>query len=169
MRRLVLSALLLGSAPLLAQSGSSRIVLVSPPSGQNCPVALTAKHSPQGATVRIHSGTHGAEPGYTLTFAPLNAHSITQVKLTLHGLDGAHLMPADNLTSANATEDLTIAPSAIDNHRFESIIYARKLTGVQLIELDEVTWADGTHWQKSGHSACLVTPDHLLLVNSEAH
>jgi hypothetical protein len=169
MRRLVLSALLLGSASLLAQSNSSQIVLVAPPAGANCPVALTAKHSPQGATVQIHSGAKHAEPGYTLTFTPLNAHSITQVKLTLHGLDGAQMVPAANLTTGNTTEDLTISPTTTDHHRFESIVYAQKLTGVQLIELDEVTWADGTHWQKSANSTCLVTPEHLLLINGAAH
>jgi hypothetical protein len=105
--------------------------------------------------------------GYTLTFTPLTAHSIVQAKLTLHGLDGAQIVPAKNLSTSNATEDLTVAPSATDSHRFESIVYAQKLTGVQWIELDDITYADGTHWQKSANSVCLVVPSGLRLVSAE--
>jgi hypothetical protein len=168
MRRLVLSILLVGSAPLLAQTTSSQTVLVSPPASLNCPVSLTARHSPQGATVQIQSGKAHAQPGYAITFAPTNNRSITQVRLTLHGLDGAQVMPV-GASTGNATEDLTVAPAATSNRRFESIVYAQKLTGVQLIELDEVTWADGTHWQKSANSTCLVAPSGLLLVGAERH
>lgn len=167
MRRLVLSTLFLAAAPLLAQSNSSQIVLVSPPSSANCPVGLTARQSSVGAVKQTDKGAPSTAMGFTVTFTPLNAHSIVQAKLTFHGLDGAQVIPAKDQSTGNATEDFTVAPSAMDNHRFESIVYAQKLTGVQLVELDEVTYADGTRWQKSAKSTCLVVPSHLRLVSGQ--
>ena len=165
MRRLITSAFLLGSAPLLAQS-SSAVVVTTPPAGQNCPVALTARHSSQGAVRQVGQSPTQSQLGYTLTFTPTSARSITQARLTLHGLSGAHVIPAGS-SSSNATEDLTVAPTAAD-HRFESVVYAQKLTGVQWIELNDITFADGTHWQKSATSQCIVTPNGFMLVNAEA-
>jgi hypothetical protein len=167
MRLLVLTALLLGTAPLLAQSNSSQAVLVSPPHSVGCPVALSARYSSQGAVRQTAKDAHHSVLGYTVTFTPLSAHSIVQAKLTFHGLDGARIMPAKDPSTGNATEDFTVAPSATDNRHFESIVYAQKLTGVQWIELDDITYADGTHWQKSANSVCLVVPSGLRLVSAE--
>jgi hypothetical protein len=167
MRLCVVSAFLLATAPLLAQSNSSQAVLVSPPHSIGCPVALSARYSSVGAVRQTAKDAPHSALGYTVTFKPLNAHSIVQAKLTFHGLDGAQIMPAKSLGTSNATEDFTVAPSATDNQRFESIVYAQKLTGVQWIELDDITYADGTHWQKSANSVCLVVPSHLRLVNAQ--
>jgi hypothetical protein len=166
MRRLITSALLLGSGPLLAQSSSSVIVITSPPS-QNCPVALTARHSSQGAVWQVGQHPTHSQIGYTVTFTPANLRSITQAQLTLHGISGAQVIPAGSSNRSNATEDLTVAPAAAD-HRFESVVYAEKLTGVQWIELDDLTFADGTHWHKSPTSACIAAPNGFMLVNAEA-
>jgi hypothetical protein len=108
------------------------------------------------------------ELGYSITFTPANARSITQARLTLHGISGAHLLPAETAGSSSATEEFTVAPAENSGPRFESIVYARKLTGVQLIELDELTFADGTRWQKSSNSVCLVAPNGLMLVAAQA-
>lgn len=165
MRSLALTALLLAAASLLAQSNSSQVVLVAPPTSADCPVALSARWTAVGAVKQAGKGTPSSVPGYTIIFAPQNAHSITQAKLTLHGLNGAQVMPAKSAVSSNATEDFTVAPSATDNHRFETVVYAQKLTGVQWIEIDDLTFADGTHWQKSATSTCLVVPSGLRLIN----
>jgi len=165
MRRLILHSLFLAAAPLLAQSSSSGVVLVSPPASANCPVVLTARYSAQGAVVQTGKAATHPQLGYTITFAPTSARSITKDQLTLHGLDGAQVTPAKDQPHANATEDLTTAPNAA-NHRFESVIYSQKLTGVQWIELDDINYADGTHWQKSANSTCLVVPSGLRLVAS---
>jgi hypothetical protein len=166
MPRLITSALLLGSAALLAQS-SSNVVIITSPTSQNCPVGLAARHSSQGAVRQIGQHPIHSQIGYTVTFTPANLRSITQAQLTFHGISGAHIIPAGSDNSGNATEDLTVAPTAAD-HRFESVVYAQKLTGVQWIELDDLTFADGTHWHKSPTSACIAAPNGFMLVNAEA-
>ena len=165
MRRLILHTLFLAAAPLLAQSTTSSVVLVTPPGGQNCPVGLTARYSAQGTVKETGKAPSHSNLGYTVTFLP--GHSLKQAKLTLHGLDGVTFMPANDHSTSNASEDLTVAPSAIGNGQFESVVYAEKLTGVRWIELTDITYADGTRWQKSDKSTCVVVPSGLRLVASK--
>jgi hypothetical protein len=163
---LALTALLLTPAILPAQSIITRPVTSTP----GCPVGIIAQHSPLGAVEQVRSSADH-QLAYNITLRALDTRLITQARITLLGLSGPQvlLIAQNNNSSPNATETFTLTPGATAKPSFDTVVYAHKLTGVRFIQLDDVTYADGTQWhQTSGHS-CRVAPNNLLLVNSAAH
>lgn len=144
----------------------SPVHIVQSPGSQGCPVQLTAAHSREPGVVKVSPGSTPPGQGYSLTFRPTNSRGIRQAEVTFHGLAGAQVVPVKDHPAADATEDFTVSPSAGSNRLFQSVVYAHKLTGVQWIEIDELTFADGTHWQKSADSYCRVAPNGFMAVTS---
>ena len=89
-----------------------------------------------------------------------------QADITLHGISGSHLVPAGERSSADATENFSVSPSSGPNHLFNTVVYLQKLTGVDWVELNEITFADGTKWHASATSTCRVAPNGFQLVAS---
>lgn len=176
MRILPLFAPVLLSSSLFAQAPSRDLGPISPtnpvflPAGSfgNCPVSLEARHANQGALMAVGRGSDEARQGYSLTFSPSDARPVAQARIILHGWSGTHLQPAADKTSSEAnvgsTEIFTLSPLLTSNNRFLSTVYIHKLTGVQWIELNEVTYTDGTHWHESDAGACGIVPNGFLLV-----
>ena len=157
---LFLHAAVLAQAP--ASPGKTNFLVVT---GQNCPVGLSASHYPQGLTMRDATDAHAGQQGLRVTFAPVGPKGIVAAKITLHGLSGSNLVPAGQTAGPDATEDLSITPSLGEQHRFQSIVYAQKLTALQWVEVTSLTFADGSHWQASANSTCRVAPSLYRLVN----
>jgi hypothetical protein len=141
---------------------------LEPPGNKNCPVALSARHSRDSGVVQVSPGSEPHRQGYSIGFKPLGPRSVEQARITLHGMSGAHVVPVKD-HPADATESFTVSPSAGPNHLFQSVVYLDKLTGVQWIEINELTFADGTAWHESANSFCRVTPNGFMLVGATAH
>ena len=168
MRTVSLLTLFGFTAILSAQTTPTKATVVLQPAAQSCPVGFTARHAEAGTMVQVRPGSKAPQPGYRLTFTPAVSRSLTQAKVTLHGISGAHVISAgakDNNDSAGeAAESFTVAPSSGANHLFHATVYAEKLTGVQWVELNEVTYADGSQWHESAGSLCRVAPNGFMLV-----
>jgi hypothetical protein len=163
---LALTALLLTPAILPAQSIITRPVTSTP----GCPVGILAQHSPQATVEQIRTST-AHQLAYNITLRALDTRLITQARITLLGLSGPQVLPVgQNATSSpNATETFTLTPGATAKPSFDSVVYAHKLTGVRFIQLDDVTYADGTQWHQTSGRTCRVAPNGLLLINATAH
>lgn len=145
-----------------AQQTTSIVALQS--NGQGCPVGFQARRSPDGGLVSVaHSPKHHQQ-SYQLSFSPGPGHFIAQARITFHGLAGGRVIPAGYTTPGDATESFNISPSPDARHLFQSTIYTEKLTGVQWVELNELTYADGTKWQETGTASCRVAPNGFMLV-----
>ena len=163
-------------APLPTRISPSNIVILPASATEGCPVGFAAQHANQGALISVRPGTTPPRQSYNLSFTPRGNHPITQARVTLHGLSGGQFLPAGETASqtasqaasqtrGDATEDFTLAPRATSNDRFYSTVFVHKLTGVQWIELNEVTYADGTRWRESSTALCHITPNGMLRVN----
>lgn len=145
---------------------TGNMALLASPSSNGCPVGFEAKHTPGGEVVRVSPSEKPHGTGYSLTFAPNGSRGIVLAKVTLHGLAGHQVVPAGNQSGTDATEDFTVKPSAETKHRFGTVVYAEKLTGVRWVELNELTYADGTAWHASQTSTCRVAPNGYMLVSA---
>ncbi len=165
---LSLSSLLLATTSLAAQSGSTaaNLLLQAPPGSRNCPVSLTANHLPNTGVAEISKGPHPKGQPLYLAFRPGSNQGITAADLVLHGMAGSRLLHAGATSGADVTESFTVTPSAALDHLYNSVVYARKLTGVSYVELRSLTFADGTVWHASAASTCRVAPNGFQLFAS---
>ena len=177
MRRSIALALLASTAlaaPVIAQtSAATQTANLTAVYGTNCPVNVQATRGSAGLVATSQpNATEHAKPIHDpqralhLFFLPGTGHAVAEANLTLHGLAGAQYFPATS-NSAHPTETFAIAPTAAQNHMLAAMVYAQKLTGVQWIELTDLTFADGTAWHSSANSTCRITPNNFRLVASE--
>ncbi|HLI78310.1 MAG TPA: hypothetical protein VKV02_15290 [Acidobacteriaceae bacterium] len=160
-----LALILLGATAVAqAPASASNAVVVAPPPSQNCPVGLQARHEDEGGMVKVSPAERHRGQGYRLTLAPEAAHRILKAKVTLHGIAGQQVVPAANGKPGDVTETVTLSPWIGQDHHFHSTVYTEKLTGVQWIELNALTYADGTEWQASPSATCRVAPNGYMLV-----
>lgn len=158
------------TAPAMAQSRQATVA-ISGAASAGCPVAFTARRYPGGGLVQARSGDPGRSLGYSIHLGadPLKPRPITQARITLHGLSGAQVLLAGSdphhvAAPGAASEEFSISPAAERGHNFQSTVYTRTLTGVQSVELNELTFADGTHWREAADTPCRISPNGFLLV-----
>ena len=68
-----------------------------------------------------------------------------------------------NTGAAEATKILTVSFSA-DDGSASADVHVPGFTSVSSVELQQVTYADGSTWKMSSSSFCRVAPDPLMLV-----
>jgi len=165
---LALTPFFLIATALPAQTVQAHAIVDTSPSFQNCPIGVQAQHTPRGNVMQV-SPSRQPQLGYNIILRAFDGRLIRQAKVTLRGIVGAHVLPAaatDN--STDVTETFTLTPGDSPKPTFHSVVYAEKLTGVQWIEVDEVTYANGTQWHQTGGSICRVSPNGYLLVGAPA-
>ena len=162
---LLVSFALIASASAQTTGKSPAVVLQAPPS-QGCPVSFEARRANSGALINVSPSEKHRGQGYLLSFLPQGGQGIAQARITLHGLSGAGVIPAGEKAGADATKSFNVSPSAGANRYFHSMVYTGRLTGVQWVELNEITYADGTEWQESADATCRVAPNGFMLVAS---
>ncbi len=147
------------TASVFAQTpAASPAVVLQNPASQGCPVGLEARHAGEGSTVRVSPSEKHPGQGYVIRFS---GHTITQARITLHGLSGQHVIPAGEQAGADSTESFNVSPAA-----GKTTVYTGKLTGVQWVQVNEITYPDGTQWHESADAVCRVAPNGFLLVAS---
>ena len=157
------------ASALVAQTvapATGPVVALQPPPSQNCPVSVSARHAEDGGLVAVSPSQARHKQGYRLTLSPAADHTVRKVTITLHGLVGLQFQPADEGKGADVTETITLSPWLGQDHNFHSVVYTDKLTGVQWIELNEITYADGSQWHASAAATCRVAPNGFMLVAS---
>jgi hypothetical protein len=170
MRDLVLAgpfALLL-LLPATAQSPGGFVrALEQPPSSVNCPVDFSAAHQRTGGTVQVSRGASRQGQAFEVRFQPLHGPGIVEAAGVLHGLAGAQLLPTGRPQPGDVTEFFHTGPLTAQSGRFESVVYAGRITGVRWIELTEIAFADGTRWRATADSICRAVPNGMMLVASQ--
>ncbi len=139
-----------------------------------CPATLSTSRLPGSNLLQAGlAGDQGAirrgSFGFRVTFLPgiLANPQIAQAKVTFHGTEGPGIQLAgDQDSKAGASEAFLLAPWQSGHEWLHSTVYTHKLTGVRWIELNEITWRDGSTWQESAEGACRFVPNGLMLVTS---
>ena len=146
--------------------GSAHTMLVQPGS-MNCPVGLSTHRVPGGQVVEVEGKKLPSRLGYNLTLRALDGKLIRQADVKLVGIAGGRVVPAGlTPTDGDVSESFTITPGETPKAELHSVVYARQLTGVKWVEVDSLTYADGTVWRQKAGSVCRVAPDLYLPVNA---
>jgi hypothetical protein len=168
----IILMLLLSSSGLAAQTNSATTpaIFLSPPASESCPVNFSAERRPNGALVQVDHGVTFRGQGVEINLSGSSSAPILKVDLKLHGMTpGVHIAPASvgGPTAKYSTEIFQLASNDGSPLQHSSVSSAR-LGTVDWLELTRIEFANGTTWQSSAESRCVVAPSLLVLVDSSA-
>ncbi|HEX4067540.1 MAG TPA: hypothetical protein VHZ09_16090 [Acidobacteriaceae bacterium] len=165
-----------------AESGKKTTTAIASQPNASCPVGVRAQHA-SGLTAQVPVGKNGVQKNggqrnsavdrgprqklqLTLNNAGLGA--ISGVRITVHGWNGTgRTLPTvdagANYASAAKTMDLTVSVGPRETAEINA--WVRGLTAVDSIDLDEVSYADGSSWKSPRPGACSTVPDPVTLIS----
>lgn len=166
----LLLMLLLSSIGLAAQPANTPAIFVAPPASQSCPVSFSADRQPYGGIVNVDRGATFPGQGLQINFLRSASAAILKVDVKLHGLTpGVRMSPAsaDTRKAVQTTETFHLAASE-GSPLVHSSVSTKRLASVDWVELTRIEFANGTTWQPSAESRCVVAPSLLVLVDGNA-
>lgn len=142
-----------------------------------CPAVLYARH--EGGLHRrvLVNGDPAPEPGLPIMLTLAGGRSpritratVTAYGLSIHGMNGRwQLLKAGNAHGGSGeiskTLDAVFAPGEDDTASSRLVLPG--FTSVKSIELDSVSYADGSTWKPAPHRACQVAPDPFMPVDAQ--
>ncbi len=181
-------AVLLSSTCAFSQgpvTGSTpNLVLATPPlhmDRTNCPVGLQVKHGPGLSVARNADGPsingkplrdgqdRVADPnqGIHLTLTNLSPQSIVSAQVIVHGFSNKwRYIPLSGATPDLATT-VDVALDVKGNGHASRNLSLSRFTAITAVDVDAITYADGSSWRTSLPGTCSASPDLLMLVNAE--
>ncbi len=144
-----------------------------------CPVGLDASHGSGLPLLSYAEGANQQGPrinapmGQTqlryqqlhLTFTNPSTREIVSAQITAHGLSGKdRFIELSNASDSDLTKTVDVAMDVKGNARASKDLSLSHFTAITSIELNSITYADGSTWRAASPGACSVTPDPFMLV-----
>ena len=136
---------------------------------ETCPVVLVARQKADGVMVEVgERRPKGPAQRLHLTVEYPGSKAITRARITVHGFIAKARVaptPARGGSPAEASKTLEVAfrPDPKGNSA-SADLWVPGLTAVRTIDLDAVTFADGSSRSLVGRAACSIVPDPLMLI-----
>ncbi|MGB6687426.1 MAG: hypothetical protein WBE76_06255 [Terracidiphilus sp.] len=136
-----------------------------------CPVSFSAKQGWDGGLVATRKA-EPSEPGFSqrifLSLADKESSSVAGARVTVHGLTPkSRVLPvelgADGPAQISRSLNVSFTRDAMGETGAGLVL--RGYSAVYSIDVDSITYADGTTW-KSGEGLCRVVPDPMMLVSA---
>jgi len=147
----------------------STTVVTRPVTYSVCPVGMRAQQGAGGDLLRAREGqpVEGPAQRIRLVLTPRRALQITGARIRVRGLSGKNRMALADATGQLApdrtqTLNATFTPDE-KGETFSDLVLAG-FTSVQSIELQAITYSDGSTWKMESSNLCKVTPDQIMRV-----
>jgi hypothetical protein len=136
----------------------------------SCPVSLRANQAAGGNSLEVDNAKpKGIAQGLRLLVVEPKSKQVVSASVTVRGLADkgrmVQTLSTDSETS-DASRTLEAKFAAGAGNEGSAFIWVPGLTAVQAIDLDSVTYSDGTTWKMAESSVCRIVPDPLMLVNN---
>ncbi len=177
--------LFLVSATLLVQSsaasGTQSAVLHLPPASTACPVGMRAQHViGQGAVVAVRGSHHAGQiqgnhhvgppvQQIELTLSNSKPKDIVGAEITVHGFNGkGHMTLARSgqAEPSEITKTIKLKLTVGGKEDASADLSLDAFSAVDLVDLDSISYADGSTWRSSDLQTCHVVPDGMMLLSS---
>ncbi|HEY1903980.1 MAG TPA: hypothetical protein VGG56_16215 [Terracidiphilus sp.] len=177
MNRAVISfALLFGSTVLVAQTASQNqtpiqttTLSVAPPPS-SCPVSLHARQTPGGDRMVVNGVvTKTTAQMLHLTVTDRDSKRVVAASVTVRGFSNkARFLPTglSSQDSSDAAKTLDVIFSPATGKEVSADISVPGFTAVSAIDLNSVTYSDGSTWKLAAGSSCRSWIDGFMLVSS---
>jgi hypothetical protein len=173
----VLFALLFSLIPVAAQTAgqpqTQNFIVKLPPVPSNCPVSMRAQQTWAGDLLSVRNGQpKGPAQGLHLILINRDSRQITGATVTVRGLTAKGRItraltdpaPPDQDDDSQAARTLAVIFTPGPNREVSAELRVPDLTAVFAIDLDSVTFADGSTWKLSPGKTCRAVPDPLMLI-----
>jgi hypothetical protein len=172
---LAIALMTAGAAAQTVSANRTVLAWTPSPNATACPVGLEANHGSfylERKTVNGREsdpGMTGNEPSQRIRLKMTNQRlqDIVSLEITVHGLsDKWRTIPlASAPYKADLSKKLHLVLAVKPNGNASSDLALNHFTTVTAIDLDAVTYADGSVWRAPSPQACTVAPNPLMLAS----
>lgn len=163
-----------GTQPQFASQPKSILVLDLQTSASSCPISMRVRQGTGNGLLIVKHGKQSDAPGshLRLNLAPSNGHpgNIVAATVIVHGFNGkpgVFPLVATRDHASEITRTLTVPLTADDDNSFWSELLVPGLTAPNRVDLQSVTYADGSIWRVTALDACRAVPDPFMLVAAQ--
>jgi hypothetical protein len=166
-----------------ARGSAANLVLATPPlhmDRTNCPVGLQVKHGPGLSITRNADGPSiNGKPlsgqvrvpdqsqGIDLTLINLSPQSIVSAQVVVHGFSNKWRYVPLAGADPDLARTVEVALDVKGNGQASRNLSLSHFTAITAVDVNAITYADGSTWRTSSPGACSASPDLLMLVNAE--
>ena len=147
--------------------GTQNFVIVLPQ--PTCPVQMHALQGVSSGLTAVRDGQPPTAPAQRihLVLSGGQARQVAAAHVTVRGLSGRNRTVRTFVTAVAAPDrthalDVKFSPESTTEIAADLVLPG--FTAVLSVQLDSITYVDGTAWLVSGTRACRVAPDPLVLV-----
>ncbi len=159
----------------------AKLAVASPPlrmDSTNCPVGLQVKHatglpiaisaeSPAINRKALPDGVSVQNLGIHLILTNLSPRSIVSAQVVVHGFSNKwRYVPLSGADPDLATP-VDVALDVKGNGQASRNLSLSHFTAITAVDVNAITYADGSTWRTSSAGTCSASPDLLMLVNAE--
>jgi hypothetical protein len=162
----------------------AKLALATPPlhmDRTNCPIGLEVKHatglptaiSAEGPTINGKALPYGQvrlsvqNLGIHLILTNLSPQSIVSAQVVVHGFSNKwRYVPLSGADPDLATT-VDVALDVKGNGQASRNLSLSHFTAITAVDVNGITYADGSTWRTSSPGACSASPDLFMLVNVE--
>lgn len=151
------------------QADMQAAVVHSAPMISTCPISLHARQAPGGDMMEINGGRlKGIAQYLHLTVAAPNSKHIVEANVTVRGFEnkGRLVQTMSNQDSSDAARTLDVRFPAGPGKEVSADLSVPGLSAVSAIDLNSITYADGSTWKLAAGSSCRSWIDGFMLVSS---
>ena len=163
--------LLLSCAALGAKSANQNqtVIIQLPPQTGPCPISMRAQHAADGDILEVNSNhPKGIGQSLHLTVTSSDSRRIASATVTVRGL-----VPKGRVTQTLASQDdafdaektMDIRFSAGPGKGASADIWVPGLSAVKSIDMQSVTFTDGSTWKLPAEKTCRTFPDPVMLIS----
>jgi hypothetical protein len=158
---------------------TANLVLATPHSHMdrnNCPVGLRVKHGPglpmsRNAGPTINGNGQAQIPdqnqGIHLTLTNLMPRSIVSAQIVVHGFSNKWRYVPLSGADPDLARTVEVALDVKGNGEASRNLSLSHFTAITAVDVNAITYSDGSTWRTSSPGACSVSPDLMMLVNAE--
>jgi hypothetical protein len=143
------------------------VILIQPATFNGCPVGFYAGHSNSLTQLRAQDVRPGViSQSLNVRMSNSTHHDIVSAQITVHGLSPLHrITPAGaDAVNGDLTKQVQLELSVDAGKQSATDLRVYGFTSIRRIDLDSLTYADGTTWTASAQHRCSVTPNGMMLV-----
>lgn len=137
-----------------------------------CPIGMYASQSLWNHNIAVQKGIGNEKFGQRISLSLRDSHPARIVAATVrvHGLNGKNRMlltPTDSNQKWSAVKTLRVKFLRESDGSVSGDLWIGGFTSVGLIELIDVSYADGSMWRQAGLNLCRVQPDPMMLISNK--
>jgi hypothetical protein len=162
----------------------TKLAMTTPPlhmDSANCPVGLQVKHGPgltvaknaEGPSINGKPLPYGQVKvqdqgqGIHLTLSNLSPRSIVSAQVIVHGFSNKWRYVPLSGADPDLARTVDVALDVKGNGEASRNLSLSHFTAITAVDVNAITYADGSTWRTSSPGACSAAPDLLMLVNLE--